>query len=265
MIGVFILLFATAVTPQGPPAVRAWDILKDGIANKDAGARAKAVHALGLVSNMQAARRMAEKALNDTNRDVRVEAATSLGRMGAFSSRPKLRLELQDKDVKVVIASANALYQLKDSAAFEVYYALLTGERKSTAGLIQSQLDILRNRSELEKLMFETGIGFVPFGGMGYETWKTMTRDDASPIRAAAAEKLATDPDTKSGRALSEYCTDKKWQVRVAVINAIARRHDPALLDPIITLLQDENPSVRYDAAATVVLLSRTQGRRSRK
>jgi HEAT repeat protein len=265
MMILFVLLVASATPHQAIPVDRAWSILKSGAADKDPGTRSKAIRALGLLPTVRAAQGMAEKALTDTNKDVRVEAAGALGRMGAVSSRPKLRLALQDKEVKVVIASANALYQLKDPAAYEIYYTLLTGERKSSAGLIQSQLDILRNRKELEKLMFETGIGFVPFGGMGYETWKTVTRDDTTPIRAAAAEKLARDPDTKSADALIEFSTDKKWQVRVAVVNAIAERRDPRLLDPVIVLLEDDNQSVRYDAAATVVLLSRFRARRPRK
>jgi HEAT repeat protein len=265
MIAFFILLTASAMPSSAIPVDRAWSILKDGIADKDAAKRAKAVHALGLLPKVPVAQGMAEKALADTNKDVRAEAASALGRMRAASSRPKLRLALQDKEAKVVVASANALYQLKDPAAYEVYYALLTGQRKSSSGLVQSQLDTLRDRKELEKLVFETGVGFVPFGGMGYEAWKTITHDDASPIRAMAAERLAMDPDPKSADALIEYCTDKKWQVRVAVVNAIAQRDDPALLDPVVALLEDDNESVRYNAAATVVELSRPQARRSRK
>jgi HEAT repeat protein len=268
-IAFFVLLTAAppgkAIPPKAPPVERAWSILRDNIADKDPTKRAKAVHSLGLLPRIPVAQGMAEKALADTNKDVRAEAAGALGRMRAASSRPKLRLALQDKEVKVVVASANALYDLKDPAAYDIYYALLTGQRKGSSGLLQSQLDTLRNRKQLEKLVFETGIGFVPFGGMGYEAWKTITKDDASPIRVLAAVRLAKDPDVKSADALIEYCTDKKWQVRVAVVNAIAERGDRALLDPVIALLEDDNESVRDDAAATVVRLSSSYARRSRK
>ena len=257
MIALLLLLALEPPPASVPkPVDRAWSILDGGIENKDPAKRAKAVHALGLLRSSRRAQDFAEKALEDENQEVRVEAATALGRLGLSSARPKLRRALDDKEVKVVIAATNALYELKDPAAFDVYYALLTGERKSSAGLMQSQLDRLRNRKDMEKLAFETGVGFVPFGGIGYEAWKTITHDDASPIRALAASRLARDPDAKSADALIQSRFDKKWQVRAAVVNAIAERRDRSLLDPVISLMDDENDNVRYDAAATVVELS---------
>lgn len=110
---------------------------------------------------------MAEVALNDADKDVRSEAATSLGRMNARQARPRLRACLNDNEIQVVLACTNALYLFKDPVAYQVYYALLTGNRKSSQGLPQSQLNTLHDRKQLEKLAFETGIGFVPFGGMG--------------------------------------------------------------------------------------------------
>jgi HEAT repeat protein len=257
MIALLVLIALETPPASVPkPVERAWSILDDGIDNKDAAKRAKAVHALGLLHSSRRAQGFAEKALADENQEVRVEAATALGRLGVSSARPKLRQALNDKEVKVVIAAANALYELKDPAAFDVYYALLLGERKSSGSLVQSQLDRLRNRKDMEKLAFETGVGFVPFGGIGYEAWKTITHDDASPIRALAASRLAHDPDPKSADALIQSRFDKKWQVRAAVVNAIAERRDRSLLDPVISLMDDENDNVRYDAAATVVQLS---------
>lgn len=254
-----LLLLAVLETPPAPapkPVARAWSILDDGIGNKDAAKRAKAVHALGLLRNSRRAQSSAEKALADENEDVRAEAANTLGRLGSAAARPKLRHALDDREVKVVIAATNALYELKDPIAFDIYYALLTGQRKSSSGLVQSQLDRLRNRKEMAKLAFQTGIGFVPFGGMGYEAWRTITRDDASPVRALAASRLAHDPDPKSADALIQSRFDKKWQVRAAVVNAIAERRDRSLLDPVISMMDDLDDNVRYDAAAAVVQLS---------
>ncbi len=248
-----VLMIALSIAP---PLDEAWTILKQGVEDKSQYKRANAVHALGLLPKNARAQGMAEHALTDENAEVRVEGAVALGQMGAVSSRKKLREALNDKDAKVVVAAANSLYILKDPAAYEVYYALLTGERKSAAGLLQSQLNILKDRKALEKLIFETGVGFVPFGGMGYEAWKTVTQDDTSPVRAAAAEKLATDPDRKTGEALAKFCSDRKWRVRVAVVDAIAKRGDPTLEDALIPLLVDENDSVRDMAAAAILHLA---------
>ena len=248
----------STATPKSPEEAvhRAWNMLDEGIANQDAAKRAKAVHALGLLRASRRAQRNVEKALEDENADVRVEAAAALGRLGATSARPKLRRALDDKEVKVVIAATNALYDLKDPIAFDVYYAILVGERKSSSGLVQSQLDRLRNRTELEKLAFQAGIGFVPFGGMGYEAWKTITKDNAAAVRVLAVERLAQDPDPKSADALIQSRFDKSWQVRAAVASAIAERRDRSLLEPAAAMMDDGNDNVRYDAAATVVRLS---------
>jgi HEAT repeat protein len=242
-----------------------WAILDEAAADKSADKRAEAAHALGLLQKNKKAEGMLDKALLDGNFHVRVAAAKALGQMGAASARPKLRQALNDSEVEVVIAVANSLYLLKDPAAYEVYYALLTGERKSSGGLVHSQLQILKDRRSMEKLAFETGIGFVPFGGVGYEAWKRVTKDDTSPVRGAAAEKLGKDPDPKSGQALAESCSDKKWKVRIAAVDAIAARGDPALLDALMPLLEDGNDSVRYDAAAAILRLKARQATRRRR
>ena len=254
----FLLLLAAPVTPptEVAPSKQAWEMLKTGFADKSAARRAKAVHALGLIKDREA-QRMAEEALNDPDKDVRSEAAAALGRMNSAAARPKLRACLNDKEIQVVLACTNSLYLLKDPMANEVYYALLTEERKSSKGLMQSQLATLRDRKQLEKLAFETGIGFVPYGGIGWQAIKTIAHDDISPVRALAAGRLATDPDPKSGKALTDYLSDKKVLVREGVVEAIAKRGDPALLKDVVALLDDENESVRYDAAATVIYLSR--------
>jgi HEAT repeat protein len=255
------VLVATAQSlPQVPSHLQqsddtAWTILQNGLNDKSADKRGKAVHALGILPNNAKATAMAENALTDPNADVRVQAAIALGAMGATSAQPKLKDALKDKDLKVVVAAANTLYLFKNPAAYDIYYALLTGERKGP-GLVQSQLETLKDKKQLEKLMFETGIGFVPFGGMGYEAFKTITHDDTSLIIAAATEKLVTDPDAKTTAALGRACSDKKWRVRVAAVDTIAKRGDPALLVSVTPLLYDSNEEVRFEAAAATIRLT---------
>jgi HEAT repeat protein len=266
MLRVLLMLAASGASPASASLTNtAWTILEEGASDKSADKRAKAAHGLGLLQKNKKAEEMLEKALQDENFHVRVSAAKALGKLGAASARPKLRQALNDSEVEVVIAAANSLYLLKDPAAYEVYYALLTGARKSSEGLLHSQLHILKDRRSMEKMAFEIGIGFVPFGGMGYEAWKTITKDDTSAVRAVAAERLATDPDQKSGRALGDACSDGKWEVRVAAVDAIAERGDPALIDPLIPLLEDTSDTVMYDAAAAILRLkTRPSRRRSR-
>jgi HEAT repeat protein len=108
----------------------------------------------------------------------------------------------------------------------------------------------------MAELGFEEGIGFVPFAGIGYEIVKNVAKDDSSPVRAAAAKRLAHDPNPDSGKALVAAITDKSSTVRAAALEAIAERGDPSLVPKITAAMDDERELVRYMAAACVAHLS---------
>lgn len=258
MLAVAILL---VVSPPsilaGNPVDKAWSTLTEAIENKSSDQRREGIQALGSLRGDRKANALVEKALSDVDPSVRAAAATAIGQMHDLTARSLLRKELNDKNIKVVLASAGALYIFKDPAADEVYYAVLTGERKSHEGIVQSQLEALHDRKQVEKLAFETGIGFVPYAGIGWDVWQRLTEDHGSSVRAAAAENLATDPDPKSAKALMDASDDNDWRVRAAVANAIGRRHDPKLLNTVSSMLLDPNLSVRLQAAASVIALER--------
>jgi HEAT repeat protein len=217
----------------------------------------KAVRALGLITDNKKAQEMAEKALADEKPEVQAAGAAALGEMGAKSSVPKLLEAVKAKDSDVVFAAANALYKLGDPHAYDVYYAVLVGERKSGDSLMDSQMKMLKDKKALARMGFEQGIGFIPFAGLGYSAFKTVTKDDTSPVRAAAAQKLVRDSDPKTSEALMQTAADPKWLVRASVIDAIAKRGDKALLRAVWTRLDDENETVRFTAAGTILRLTK--------
>jgi HEAT repeat protein len=170
---------------------------------------------------------------------------------------PKLKAVLIDKEPAVVLAAARSLFLLGDrEEAYEIDYEVLVGERKGADGFVESQMKQLKDPKVVAMMGFETGIGFVPFAGTGYEVFKRISKADGSPIRAAAARELATDRDPKIGAALASACSDKKWRVRAAAVDAIAERDDPTLLKAITPMLVDKSDIVRYDASAAVLRLS---------
>ena len=238
------------------PRQKAWGILQSEVNNKNPERRAQAVRVLGLLPGDPDAVRLAEKALEDGRFEVRMAAATSLGQMGSKASIPKLKKALADKEAPVVLASAHALRNLGDNSAYEVFYAVLTGKRKTGEGLLAKQERMLKNPKKMAQFGFEQGIGFVPFAGMGWFVVKAMAKDDVSPVRAAAAEVLAEDPDPVSGEALVKAAFDKHWIVRAAALHAIAKRGDPNLMDSIVPAMADGNQAVRCTAAAAVIRLS---------
>ena len=200
---------------------------------------------------------MAEKALADPSPKVRASAARALGPMGAESSVPKLKTALNDVEPSVVLAAAHSLFVLGHrDEVYDIDYEVLTGERKSADGFVKSQMNELKDPRAVAKMGLETGIGFAPFGGEAYEAFKRISKDDRSPVRAAAAKELATDRDPKIDAALAKACSDKKWPVRAAAVWAIAKRDDPTLLNAITPMLGDKSEIVRYDASAAVVRLT---------
>jgi HEAT repeat protein len=263
-----LLIFSILVTllPAAPstlpqtPTERAWLILRQGLAEKRAEKRANAVRALRLLSNNPRAQEMAERALADQSPKVRAAAAKALGPMGAVSSVPKLKGALNDKVPAVVLAASHSLFLLGErDEAYEIDYEMLIGERKTADGFVASGMDELKNPKAVALIGFQTGLGFVPFGGAGYEVFKRASKDDRTPVRVAAAKELATDRDSKIDAALARACSDKKWPVRAAAVYAIAKRDDPALINVITPVLDDKSDIVRYDASATMLRLSGEQ------
>src|SRR5438874_16071 len=193
-------LFSTnPITPQ--PRQQAWTVLNSGLAHAKAQHRIEAVRALSLVTGERAAVKLAVHALADDNPEVRTAAATTLGQLHAASAILELRQALSDKEISVVLAASQALYMLRDKSAYGVYYAILMGDKKASDGLIQAQLDRLKDPKKVAQLGFQEGMGFVPYGGIGVEAYR-FAKNDNSHVRAAAARFLALDPDPMSGDAL---------------------------------------------------------------
>jgi HEAT repeat protein len=251
-----ILLAGVSAAAQTPVA-RAWSVLKSGLADKNVDKRAAATGVLGLLENNSEALKLLLVALEDERPEVRAEAAKALGSINAKSAAPKLAKTVRgEKDVQVVIAGARSLVALGNPLGYSVYYAVLTGERKSGGGLLDDQRKMLKDPKKMAQFGFEQGIGFVPFAGIGYGAIKALRKDDTSPVRAAAAKVLANDPDPKTLAALVEASSDPSWIVRAAALDALSQRGDPSVLIQVEPRLDDQNDAVRYTAAGTVIHLN---------
>ncbi len=245
--------------PALSPVDGSWQLLEAGVKSEKAGERTIASQALGLLHGNARAGQLAERGLDDNKPEVRAAAAEALGKIGSANSIDKLKKMLDDKDNKVVLSAAQALIELNNNDGYEVYYEILTGERKAGSGLIASQEAMLKDPRRLFALGFHEGLGFVPFGGIGWEAFKTITKDDVSPLRAAAARKLAQDPDPATTKALITATGDKNWLVRAAALEALALRGDPSAAKTAAIYLYDDRPEVKYSAAAAVIRLTPTE------
>jgi hypothetical protein len=256
---VVALGFSLVIAPfsyAGSGQQKAWSMFETAAKSKSATQRVLGMRALGLLPDDAHARELAEGALADPRPQVRAAAATALGQMHAIESVPKLKTLLSDKRISVVMAAAHSLHDLNDDAtANAIYLDVLSGERKGD-GLIAEQMDTLHNPKELAMIGVETGIGYVPFAGIGWDAWRYTHKKNPHPPRAIAATLLAHDPDPRTGRALVKAAlNDKEWIVRAAAVEAVAQRGDPSLEDKIELSLFDPNVHVRFTAAAAVIRL----------
>jgi HEAT repeat protein len=240
---------------------KAWRILREGLKDTNSDKRAKAVRSLGLLAGNTEAERAAVLGLRDEKPNVRLAAAMALGSMHAEHSTGNLEEALGDSEPNVVLAAANSLLLLHDDVGYDTYYEVLTGERRAGKGLIKEQLDTLKDKKKMAQMGFEEGIGFIPFAGIGYEIFKAVTKNDSSPVRAAAAKKLAHDPEPDAAEALVKAASDKNLAVRAAALEAIALRGDRSLMPKIAAALDDDKDVVRFTAAACVLRLSALQAK----
>ncbi len=238
------------------PKEQAWQILEDVCTGDKSGDRATAILVLGLIPNDARSTKLAQKALTDERPEVRAAAAAALGDMQSRASIQKLKAAMEDQDPSVALAAAHALDLMHDNAAYEVYYEILNGDRKAGKGLIASQTSMLHDPKKMAEFGFEQGIGFVPFAGIGWGAIKAIRKDDASPVRAAAARVLARDPDPATTKALTEATGDNSWIVQVAALEALAKRGDPSTLPTVQRYLFDEKNAIKFTAAAAVIHLT---------
>lgn len=266
----FALVLALSSFFHGEPSTpqlreRAWTVLESGLAHKSATQRVEAVKALSLINGEHAAIKAAVHALKDDNAEVRTAAATTLGQLRAVTAIPDLKEALSDKEISVVLAASQSLYQMKDNSAYGTYYAILMGDKKASDGMIQSQLDRLKDPKKVAMMGFEQGVGFVPYGGIGMQAYR-FAKSDHSQVRAAAARYLALDPDPMSRDALIQIAlTDDSTAVRQAALDALSERGDASCVERLERNLDDPKFAVRYRTAATILHLSDTAARTKRK
>jgi len=186
--------------PAAEPSVsnNAWTILHAGLHDKKADKRALAVSALGLMPGDKQAIETAELALSDPDAILRRAAIAALGDMNAKVSLAKIKALVDHSDPKTVLTIAAVLTKFKDQEGYEIYYELLTGKRKRGGSI----LDVIKDRSAVEKRGVETAIGFVPFGGIGTGAYDYFKRSGTaqSNLDVIAVDALAHDPDPAAAK-----------------------------------------------------------------
>jgi len=265
-----VAALAQAPAPQratgSTATLRAWNMLNEGVVDKDAEHRKKALAAIGTISRLPRAVKLAEEGLLDKNLLVRQAAAAALGDLGSGAAIPALRAALDDESPEVSFTAAKALWTLGDySYADEILWQVMRGERKDAPTFKEGALRQAKKKlapGELALMGAKEAAGLFGPAAIGVdavaEGVKASTSTGGAPGRAITAGLLARDGSAYS-LTLLEWAvnTDDSTAVRVAAAKALGERGNIGTIAKLLPRLEDEHHEVRYMAAASIIKLSR--------
>src|SRR5579864_101954 len=260
-----------AETPIRPAAAReesaadrAWQILRDGVNDKQFATRISALSALGDAGPNVRGAHLAEGALHDKDPDIRAQAATTLGAMKYRPAIQALRIALSDPAPQVSFAAARSLWQLGDFTGRRVLLEVLEGEKKTSDGFVDGNIRgmhrKLKDKKGLVVMGAERGAGELmgPLS-FGMPLIKQQIEGSADSARASSVALLASRPDRETLQALKAALMDRDWKVRTAAAQAIGKLARPGTIQWLEYSLDDGKAIVRYEAAAGILRL--TSGR----
>jgi HEAT repeats len=239
---------------------RAWEVLDEGMAEKDISKRTEAIAALGIVGSRKAMS-LLEAALRDDDAAVRQTAVVALGQIKSRRSVRRLKQLLNDEQPEVSFAAAQALWRMGDRSGRSILFEVLAGERTpSEGGLGRKVAGIkgkLHNPGELAHIGIKQGARVLlgPFA-IGITVAEELLKDQSAAARALAAALLGDDRRRESAEELEKALDDKSWLVRSTAAKSLAKRRHRHALPRLEALLNDDKYVVRYSAAGAVLALS---------
>jgi HEAT repeat protein len=248
----------TAALFPAAETLKAWKCLNDGMAEKNYDRRAQAIAALGTIGLRRSAVSLIESGLNDKDAPVRQAAAEVLGTMISRGSIPKLRVALDDNSAVVRFAAAQALWAMGDRSGQDLFFDVLGGERKASAGIVRGGLQQVHEELHDPKALAELGSeqaagAFLGPAGFGIKAAVELVKDNAAPARAISALLLADDMSDDARDVLRDALLDKSWIVRAAAAQALGVHGSVNDVKTLAPLLEDQEKKVRYRAAAAII------------
>jgi len=242
----------------------AWSLLTSAISGdpKHTQPRIQALAALGLIGSSPRAAKMIDDAMKDPDVDVRTAAVLSTLPSKSRSFIMPLRALLDDKEPQVAVAAASTLWKMGDHSGEDILAAVADGERKATAGLIDSTRHTittdLHNPSTIARIGALQGASMLlgPFG-FGITAYEYIHKNGGDSARPLAIDLLAQQKTKPIHDELIAALGDKDLGVRAAAAKALSDYHDKATSAAIANLLYDPKPPVRLTAAAAYLRSAR--------
>lgn len=261
---VAFLLAAAGLVAQ--PEKTSWELLKQGLGDKNPDNRRQAVTAIGSIGTEDTeAIREVESGLKDQDSLVRQTAAAMLGQMKSKPSIPALKTALDDSSPEVAFAAAKALWDIGDKSGRDLIEDVLTGQQKGNesalSGAMRDAKRKMHDPKALAVMGFKEASGALlgPFN-LGIVAAEQALKDGSGAPRALATTMLAQDCDAESFRLLQwASSNDKNWAVKAASAKALGQCGNPDAIPKLEQLLSDSHVGVKFMASASIVKLSDRQ------
>jgi HEAT repeat protein len=234
----------------------AWSMLTSATTNaKHPDLRIQGLAAVGTLGSSSRAAGLITNAMKDPDVDVRTSAVLAAGQTKNRALTTQLRAMLDDHEPQVAVAAASTLWKMGDHSGEDILVAVADGERKATAGLVDSARHTvstdLHNPSTLAKIGALQGASLLlgPFG-FGISAYEYIHKNGGQSARALAIELLAQEKTKPIHDELLSALNDKDVGVRAAALKALGEYHDKPTSAAIASLFYDPKSPVRLAAAA---------------
>jgi len=262
LIALTVLLGTRFVAAQ--PAVTSWNVLHEGLGEKNPDKRRQAVTAIGSIGLETEAIKLIEQSLHaDSDYVVRQTAAATLGQMRSKQSVGALKAALDDDYPEVAFAAARSLWSMGDHTGEDLIEEVLTGERKDSSsyatGAKRDANQKLHSPKALAVIGFKEASGALlgPFN-LGIVAAEQALRDGSASGRTMSATMLSQACGADEFQTLTTTLgKEKNWAVRAAVARALGQCGNKDAIPKLEMQLSDSHEAVRYMAAAAIVRLNR--------
>lgn len=200
-------------------------------------------------------------ALKDENKDVRVQAAETLGHVADPRAVDGLTVALRDESPEVREQAASALSRFRSPAAAGALLLALKDQsaavrREAVHGVARMRdprhadaLTMMLQDADREvRQQAAVGLGQLR-AATAIEPLSAALKDADRDVRQQAAAALGQIRDPRTGPALIAALSDSDRDVRQEAVNALAQLRLPASVEPLIAALKDPSADVRQQAA----------------
>lgn len=264
-----IAAFCSVSILLAQPDKTAWDVLKQSLVDKNPDKRRQAVASTGSIGLTPDAIRLVEEALHDKEPIVRQTAAAELAEMKSMQSIRALQTEVDDPNGEVAFAAAKALLDLGDMSGKFVLEDVLTGEQKTSQGMINGAVQDAKRKMRDPKALALMGINEAsgallgPFN-MGVIAAEQALKDGGASGRSLAAGLLAKNCDARSLQLLDwAFTNDKNWAVKAAAAKGLGQCGNADSIPKLEQGLSDSHEAVKDMSAAAIIRLSQKSGEKT--